>query len=127
MVNKTLTKVIYIEDEDDIRTVVEIALLMGNFSTTLCSSGAEGLKLAQQLQPDLILIDVMMPEMDGPATLIALRNNPITKNIPVVFMTARSQKHEIEYFKSLGVVDVIVKPFNAMTLATEIETIWKNI
>jgi two-component system OmpR family response regulator len=111
--------ILHIDDEPDIREVVELSLgLDPKFSMRSCASGREGLAAAAEFPPDLILLDVMMPGMDGPTTLSYLRENPRLAAIPVVFMTARAQTREIEMFLSLGAVGVIPKPFDPMMLAT---------
>ena len=84
--------------------------------------GCAWLAAAAKWRPDLILLDVMMPVMDGPATLRRLRENPQTADIPVVFMTARAQTRELDHFKSLGAAGVIVKPFDPMTLAASLRS-----
>jgi two-component system, OmpR family, response regulator len=86
-----------------------------------CASGPEAIETAARWSPYLILLDVMMPGMDGPATLTQLRNNPQTSEIPVLFMTARAQASEVEQFISLGAQGVISKPFDPMTLASQVQ------
>jgi two-component system OmpR family response regulator len=114
-------RVLHVDDEPDIRELVEIALgLDPNFSVQECASGADALKMVADGPPDIILLDVMMPDMDGPAMLAHLRESPKTANIPVVFMTARAQTRDIERFVSLGVTGVIPKPFDPMTLAAAV-------
>jgi CheY-like chemotaxis protein len=114
-------RVLHVDDEPDIRAIVEIALgLDPEVSLQGCGSGADALKAAADLPPDLILLDVMMPDMDGPTTLAHLREATETANIPVVFMTARAQAHELEHFLSLGAAGVIAKPFEPMQLAAEV-------
>jgi two-component system OmpR family response regulator len=111
-------RVLHIDDEPDIREIVATSLsLDAEFAVRGCDSGADGLTAAAEWRPDLILLDVMMPVMDGPTTLGQLRENPKTAGIPVVFMTARMQTRELELFKSLGAEGVIAKPFDSMTLA----------
>jgi CheY-like chemotaxis protein len=114
----TPTRVLHVDDEDDIREVVDISLgLAPGFATRSCSSGQEALAAAVDWLPDIILLDVMMPLMDGPATLARLRQDERTASIPVVFMTARVQATEIDFFLSLGGVGVISKPFDPITLS----------
>lgn len=116
--------ILYIEDEPDIQAVARLALeKVGGYNVKVCSSGEEALQSAHDIQPDIILIDVMMPGMDGPTTLKALREIPCFKDTPVAFMTAKVQPAEIEYFKSLGARDVIAKPFDPMTLASQVKAI----
>jgi CheY-like chemotaxis protein len=117
----TELRVLHVDDEPDIREVVEISLgLDSDLVTQSCASGQEALVAAVDWAPDIILLDVMMPEMDGAATFARLRTNPRTAGIPVVFMTARAQSCELELFRSLGAVGVIAKPFDPMTLAESV-------
>jgi signal transduction histidine kinase len=116
-------RILHVDDEPDIREVVEISLgLDSDFVTRNAGSGKEALLVAAEWRPDLILLDVMMPEMDGPATLVQLRADKRTADIPVVFMTARAQAREIELLNSLGAMGVIDKPFDPMTLAAVVRT-----
>jgi CheY-like chemotaxis protein/HPt (histidine-containing phosphotransfer) domain-containing protein len=111
-------RVLHVDDEPDIREIVELSLgLDHDLSVHSCASGGEALRAASDWPPDLILLDVMMPGMDGPATLARLRGAPQTADIPVVFMTARAQTRELEHFRSLGAAGVIAKPFDPLTLA----------
>ncbi|MFH0703227.1 MAG: response regulator [bacterium] len=122
-----LTRILYVDDEIDIQTIVRIALEnIGGFNVKICSSGSEALKIAPEFNPDLILLDVMMPDMDGIATLKALRKIPKTADIPVIFMTAKAQLHEIEQYKELGVLHIITKPFDPLVLPMNINDIWKE-
>lgn len=122
-----LRKLLYVEDEADIRAVAQLALeAVGGFTVELCSSGEEALRRAPAFQPDLILLDVMMPGMDGPTTLQALRAVPALAATPAVFMTAKVQPAEIAHFKSLGALDVIAKPFDPMTLSETVRQIWSR-
>jgi len=121
-----LTKILYVEDEPDIQAVAKISLeAVGGFTVCVCSSGSEALAKVLDFAPDLVLLDVMMPGMDGPATLKALKNIPELDPLPFVFMTAKVQPSEVEYFKSLGAVDVIPKPFDPMTLSDKVNEIWQ--
>jgi CheY-like chemotaxis protein len=122
-----LKRILYIEDEADIRAVARIALeSVGGFTVKICSSGEEALDSAAGFAPDLILLDVMMPGMDGPTTLAALRRIPELADTAAMFMTAKVQPQEIAHFKSLGAVDVIAKPFDPMTLPAQITEAWKR-
>jgi CheY-like chemotaxis protein len=122
----TLNKILYVEDEPDIRTIATMSLQMvGKFQVHACSSGAQALAAIGDFLPDLLLLDVMMPDMDGPATLARLREHPAGAAVPAVFMTAKVQAGEIDAFKSLGVVDVIPKPFDPMKLADQLRAIWE--
>jgi CheY-like chemotaxis protein len=114
----TALRVLHVDDEPDIREVVQISLgLDPDIALRACASGEEALVAAAKWSPDLILLDVMMPVMDGPTTLTHLREDPRTADIPVVFMTARAQTSEIEQFIALGARGVVSKPFDPMKLA----------
>lgn len=122
-----LNRVLYVEDEADIQAVAKIALeQIGGFTVKLCSSGEEALGEAETFAPDLILLDVMMPDMDGPSTLMALRQRPALAATPVAFMTATVQPAEVAYFKSLGALDVIPKPFDPMTQGAQLRAVWEK-
>ena len=112
--------VLYVDDEDDIREIAVMALeLDPDITVKSCSSGSETLETVQNWLPDLILLDAMMPGIDGPETLFRLRENPATDAIPVVFITARSQPEDIERFIALGAIGVISKPFDPMLLSEQ--------
>ena len=122
-----LRTILYVEDDPDIQAVVTMALeVVGGYQVSVASSGREALLAADGGIPDLILLDVMMPDMDGPTTLGHLRARPELAGTPVVFITAKVQATEIEYFKSLGAVDVIAKPFDPVTLAGQVQAIWET-
>ena len=109
--------VLLIDDEPDIREVAQLSLgAVAGWEVLTAGGGAEGIQLAASRQPDAILLDVMMPELDGPATLDALRGRDETRAIPVLFMTAKAQAGELSRYASLGVAGVIPKPFDPMTL-----------
>jgi len=113
-----MSRILYIDDEADIREVAQMALeLAPDFEVRICASGAEGIRQAGAWLPDLILLDVMMPKMDGPAVLRQLQDHPATASIPVVFITARTQAGEVRALEDLGARGVIAKPFDPMTLA----------
>lgn len=119
----TALRILHVDDESDIREVVEISLSLDpDLEMRSCSSGSEALAVTVDWPPDIIVLDVMMPVMDGPTTLARLRDNAQTANIPVVFMTARAQISEIDFFRSLGAAGVISKPFDPMTLAATIRS-----
>jgi two-component system, OmpR family, response regulator len=127
MTTPTLTRILMVEDDADIQVVAQLALeVLGGFTVCMCSSGRAALEAAAAFHPDLILLDVMMPDMDGPSTLAALRALPYTAATPVIFMTAKVQPQELTVYKALGVPDVIAKPFDPMTLAATITAIWSG-
>lgn len=115
-------RILHVDDEPDIREVVDLSLgLNPDFEVRACSSGAEAITVAAEWSPLVILLDVMMPGMDGPTTLTQLRKNPQTYAIPVIFMTARAQTREVEHFIALGAQGVISKPFDPMMLAVTVQ------
>lgn len=119
----TEIRILHVDDEQDIREVVEMSLgLDPAFTTRNCGSGQEALAAAAEWRPDFILLDVMMPGMDGPATLAQLRGDARTANIPVIFMTARAQAREVDHFRGLGAIGVIAKPFDPMALAASVRS-----
>jgi CheY-like chemotaxis protein len=125
---RELKRILYVEDDGDIRTVTAMALeAVGGFTVIACSSGNEALAAAPDANADLILLDVMMPGMDGLATLGALKGLPQTADTPVVFMTAKVQASEIQNYMRLGVTDVIAKPFDPMTVSAQIGEIWQKV
>lgn len=113
-------RILYVDDEADIREVAKLALeLDPEIEVRTCASGEEALEVTSVWQPQLILLDVMMPGMDGPTTLARLRERAETADIMILFITARTQAHEVERFLALGAAGVIAKPFDPMTLASE--------
>ena len=116
-------KLLYVEDEKDIREVAEFALEDEGFDIEFCESGIQALEKAGDFVPDVILLDVMMPEMDGPTTLKNLRMIPGLDRTPVIFLTAKVQTGEMQNYRALGAVDVIPKPFDPMALADQIRDI----
>jgi CheY-like chemotaxis protein len=127
MTAPSLTRILLVEDDPDIQTVACLALkAVGGFTVEVCSSGSEAIQKAPIFAPDLILLDVMMPGMDGMTTLKALRELPPTFSTPVIFLTAKVQTHEVVYYKQLGVLDVIAKPFDPMTLSATLHRMWSK-
>ena len=119
-----ISKILMVDDDPSIRRIAQIGLKgVGKFEVVLCASGAEALELVASEKPDLILLDVMMPGMDGPATLSKLRQLNLLERIPVIFMTAKVQKQEVEGYLLLGACGVISKPFDPMTLSAQIQDI----
>ena len=122
-----LKRILYAEDEPDIQAVAIIALeTVGSFELKVCNNGEEALANAVSYAPDLLLFDVMMPGMDGPTAFKAIRKLPEMANTPAIFMTAKVQPTEVAEYKELGAIDVIAKPFDPMTLAEQINTIWQQ-
>jgi two-component system OmpR family response regulator len=122
-----LKKIMHVEDDPSIQMVARVALeAVGHFEVCTCSGGMQALEQFPVFLPQLILLDVMMPGMDGPTTLKQLQQQFDLSQIPVVFMTAKVQPNEIESYKALGASDVVVKPFDPMTLSEQIRQIWQR-
>ena len=116
-----MTRILYVDDEPDIREIAELSLSLDpDFDVRTAGSGREALALAAAWRPDLIRLDVMKPEMDGPAVLARLREDAVTATIPVGFVTARAQKSEMQNFATLDAVGVIAKPFDPVSLAAQV-------
>lgn len=125
--SEKLNKILYVEDENDIQTVAKLALeSVGGFEVMICGSEAEALEQAAAFKPDILLLDVMMPGMDGPDTLVALMKIEGLEKTPAIFLTAKALPAEIERYKNLGALDVIPKPFDPMTLADQVRNIWSR-
>jgi CheY-like chemotaxis protein len=113
--------VLLVDDEDDIRLVAKACLeRLGGWRVQSASSGLDALELAHADRPDAIVLDVMMPDLDGPGTLARLRADPATADIPVLFLTAKAQASDRAELESLGAEAVLTKPFDPMTLADQI-------
>jgi CheY-like chemotaxis protein len=123
-----LERILYAEDEPDIQQVASLALeMVGGFTLKTCSSGLEAVAEIEAFDPQLLLFDVMMPDMDGPSALAKIRENDAYRETPVIFMTAKVQPGEVQQYLDMGAVDVIPKPFDPMTLASQIQAIWTRI
>jgi two-component system, OmpR family, response regulator len=124
---KHLNHVLYVDDDAHIQEVAQMCLeMVGGYQVTCLNSGLQLIEKLGEIKPDLILLDVMMPAMDGPTALKALKQNNVLSNIPVIFMTARAQPEEIKNYIEQGAVNVIAKPFDPMILSEQINTIWKK-
>ena len=114
-------KILIVDDEKDIRTVARLSLEnLGGMSVLEAGSGPEALEIAARDAPEVILLDVMMPCVDGAATLAALKDNDATAHIPVIFLTAKALPGEVERLKGLGALGVLTKPFESATLAQQV-------
>lgn len=121
-----MRRILLIDDEDDIREVASLTLeATAGWNVITASSGAEGIRMAESEQPEAIVMDVMMPDMDGPTTFREMQKNPAVSDIPVVLLTAKVQSVDQRRFKDLGVAAVLFKPFDPMTLAQQIAEILK--
>jgi CheY-like chemotaxis protein len=122
-----LRRVMCVEDDPDIRMIIEFSLAtVGGYEVCLCPGGKSALAQAPLFKPDLVLLDVMMPDLSGPETLAALRLQDGMKGVPVVFMTAKAMPEEVEDLLQYGATGVIVKPFDPMTLPQDIRIYWEH-
>jgi CheY-like chemotaxis protein len=120
-------KVLHVDDSEDMRVIVLLALeTIGGLEVIQCSSGAEALIVAVSFQPDLFLLDVMMPDLTGPQTLLRLREMPQFSATPVIFLTAKAGRQDIVDLMAEGALEVITKPFDPMTISEQIVAIWKK-
>jgi len=123
--DRTLRKIMLVEDDVDIQDIATIALEdVSGFDVVVCSDGYSAINMVDTIQPDLIMLDWMMPGLDGGQTLAALQDNGSVDNIPIVFITAKAQPEELKRMRDIGGCDVIIKPFDAMDLGRRIQAIW---
>ena len=123
--NLEIKRLTYVEDDPDIRSIAEITLAdIGGFALDLCASGPEAIARTPTFDPDLIILDVMMPGMDGIETFKRLREFPQLALIPIIFLTAKAMSHEVAHYRALGAADVITKPFDPLTLPDRVRQIW---
>lgn len=114
-------RVLIIDDEGDIRRIARLSLSrIGGMEVADAENGSAGIRQAQEDRPDAILLDVRMPGLDGPSTLAALRNNPLTSNIPVLFLTAATTAEEMEGLRRLGAAGILTKPFDPLALPSQV-------
>jgi CheY-like chemotaxis protein len=122
-----IRKVLLVEDEEDIRKVAQMSLqFRGGWEVSLATDGEECLALAAREHPDVILLDCMMPRLDGYEACRRLKLDPALRHIPVIFLTARAQEAELRKGLALGAVGYLIKPFNPMSLAAEIRQILES-
>ena len=116
----TIKRILVIDDEDDIREVAQVGLeMVANWQVITASSGDKGIVKAKAEQPDAILLDVMMPDLDGPTTFRKLQDEATTQHIPVLLLTAKVQSADRRQFADLGVKGIIAKPFDPLKLSEE--------
>lgn len=123
----TLQRILHVEDDPSIRLVTSLTLeKVGKFTVLSCDGGPAALEKAGAFDPQVLLLDVMMPGMDGPTTLAALQQQMDLSGRLVLFMTAKVQQQEIDHYRSIGAWAVIMKPFDPMTLANEVRRHWQD-
>jgi len=127
MSNRALESVLCVDDDPDMREVVRTTLnLIGGLSVHTAASGVQAIDRAHELRPDLILMDVMMPGLDGPSTVDRMRTSPLLANIPVIFLTAKVMPAKIAQLLGSGAIGVICKPFDPLALCDELLLLWRN-
>jgi CheY-like chemotaxis protein len=127
MLQRKCQSILCVDDDPDICEVVQATLrLVAGLDVNTACSGERAIDLAYELRPDLILMDVMMPGLDGPATLKRIRNSALIKDIPVIFLTAKVLPAEIAHFLQLGAIGVIRKPFDPIKLGDELHALWER-
>jgi CheY-like chemotaxis protein len=127
MSQTALHTVLCIDDEPDIRQIVQLTLsLTKGLLVHIGESGEQALALSRELRPDLLLLDVMMPGLDGPATLKRMREDPVIAHIPVIFVTAKAMPREVAMFRRMGAMGVIGKPFDPMQLSKQVFALWND-
>lgn len=125
---RTLKRISYVEDEPDIRAVAELALtVVGGYELSVSEDGEQAIRNIPAFAPDLILLDVMMPGMTGPELFGHIKKIPGISKTPVIFMTAKALKHEVDLYRELGAVGVIPKPFDPMALPTQVQKLWDSL
>jgi len=125
-VDKPLKTLLYVDDDADIREIVQMSLSLDGTLTVLTSDGGERALLKMRVEhPDLVVLDVMMPGMDGPTLLKRMRQDPVLAHIPVIFMTAKASAEETERFRELSAIGVIAKPFDPMALGAQVRALWE--
>lgn len=123
---QTLQKILYVDDDEILRTITRMGLeRLGGYTVEACNDGRVAVARALAFAPDLILLDVMMPVMDGPATLATLRREPALQSTAVIFITAKIQPNEVQRYMGLGIAGVIAKPFEPLRLSDQIRAIWE--
>jgi DNA-binding response OmpR family regulator len=123
----SLQRILIADDEPDILEIARIALeTVGGFEVSVCSSGKRLLERLSEFEPDLVIVDVLMPDMAGPEVFKEIRRRPEYDAVPVVYLTGMIQEEELEGLRETGVADIILKPFDPMTLADRINGVWKG-
>ncbi len=120
-----LQHILYVDDEAELRTIAQLALeQLGGYRVTLCQNGTEALNAVRADPPQLALLDVLMPDMDGPELLASLRATPEGSELPVIFLTGRADDQARRQYQALGALGTIAKPFDPMQLAQHVQSLW---
>lgn len=127
MVLDKLSKILYVEDDLHVRTTAKLVLeVIGRYTVRDCGSGQEALLAVADFQPDLILLDVLMPELDGLATLAMLRKLPQMADTPALFVTGLTTQDDVDRYMDAGAIGVIPKPLLPLRLTSQIRTLWEE-
>ncbi len=122
-----LQRILYVDDEPELGAIAQLALeQIGGYRVTLCQNGTEALAAVATEQPQLALLDVLMPDMDGPQLLAELRTTPQGAELPVIFLTGRADDQARRQYQTLGALGTIAKPFDPMQLAQQVQTLWER-
>lgn len=125
MAEQTLTRILVVEDDPVIGAATALALQeAGGYTVEVCCSGTKAVGAAKRFHPDLLILDANLPDMDGPATLAALRHQPAFADLPVIFVTGRAHPDAVSGYHALGALGVIAKPFDVTALADRVRTLW---
>jgi CheY-like chemotaxis protein len=123
-----LKNILYVDDDPDLQKIVQLSLqAKGEFTVQVCDSGMEAIAKVKESPPDLIILDVIMREMDGPETLLELRKLPEAADVPIIFMTSRVRPEKVKRYKEIGAVGVIEKPFQPRKLADQVRKLWNQV
>ncbi|NIM14842.1 MAG: response regulator [Candidatus Aminicenantes bacterium] len=124
--NKILKRIMYVDDDTDLQRIVQLGLEMGGgFTVKVCGSGEQVLREIADFQPDLLILDVVMPDMSGPKTLKTMQNMPDIPSVPVVFFTSKTGPEHLQHYRSLGAIGVIKKPLDFKRLPHQVKEIWE--
>ena len=122
-----LQHILYVDDEPELGAIAQLALeQIGGYRVTLCQNGTEALAAVAENRPQLALLDVLMPDMDGPQLLAELRATPQGAELPVIFLTGRADDQSLRQYQALGALGTIAKPFDPMTLSEHVQTLWER-
>ena len=123
-----LNRICYVEDDEDIQRIVRMSLeRVGKMTVEVVSDPLQAIERMVAFKPELVMLDWMMPGMDGPTLFRKMREVPETKALPVVFITAKASQRELDELKTLGAVGTISKPFSPKDLPEQLRTIWKDL
>ena len=123
-----LNRICYVEDDEDIQRIVRMSLeRVGKMTVEVVGDPTAAIEKMALFRPDLVMLDWMMPVMDGPAVLRKMREHAETKDLPVVFITAKASKRELDELRAMGAVGTISKPFSPRELPAQLRSIWKDL